>query len=204
MIPAHVFSSNLKLATRVAAIPGCVVECGVWRGGMSAGIATVLGPSRTYYLCDSFEGLPAAKPIDGATAIAWQKNTKSPAFYDNCSAPEHFAEDAMKISEAPSFHLVKGWFNQTLPSLQTDSPIALLRLDGDWYDSTMDCLTALYHKVPRGGLIILDDYYSWDGCCRALHDFLSSNSLPDRIRSQDEVCYIIKSSAAEALTEARK
>lgn len=168
---------------------------------MSAGLATVLGPSRTYYLCDSFEGLPAAQPIDGAAALAWQRNTESPDFHDNCSAPEHVAERAMKIAEARSFHLVKGWFNQTLPSLETTEPIALLRLDGDWYDSTMDCLLALYHRVPRGGLIIIDDYYAWDGCCRAIHDFLSSHSLSDRIRSEDNVCYIIKSSEAKPVLD---
>ena len=204
MIPAHVYRSNLKLASLIANVPGCAVECGVWRGGMSAGIATVLGPSRTYYLCDSFEGLPTAKAIDGNAAIAWQNNTNSPDYYDNCSAPENFAERAMKLAEAPSVHFVKGWFNDTLPSLKTDGPIALLRLDGDWYDSTMTCLTSLYSRVARGGLIILDDYYTWDGCCRAIHDFLSSHSLPDRIRSEDEVCYIIKTSDADKNLESKQ
>jgi O-methyltransferase len=193
MIPRHLFAVNLSIASRISHIPGCIVECGVWRGGMSAGIATILGTERTYYLCDSFEGLPPAQPIDGEKAIAWQNNVHSPHYFDNCSAPESYAHEAMTLAGNPPFHLIKGWFNETLPKLHTSAPIALLRLDGDWYDSTMTCLTALYDKVATGGLIVLDDYYTWDGCSRATHDFLSARSSPDRIRSESDVCFIIKS-----------
>src|SRR5258708_35528739 len=58
MIPPLVYMGNLALAQRFKHIKGCVVECGVWRGGMSAGLAEVLGPERHYYLFDSFRGLP--------------------------------------------------------------------------------------------------------------------------------------------------
>ena len=59
----------------------------------------------------------------------------------------------------------------------------MLRLDGDWYDSTMQCLEALVPLVAEGGTIIIDDYYAWDGCARAVHDYLSRNDLPYRIKS---------------------
>src|SRR5277367_3008793 len=65
MIPEDSYIRNLKIAKRLKAIPGNIVECGVWRGGMIAGIAEVLGPSREYVLLDSFQGLPPAKEIDG-------------------------------------------------------------------------------------------------------------------------------------------
>ena len=196
MIPRHCYVENLMLAARVAHIPGCVVECGVWRGGMIAGVASILGPSRRYYLCDSFEGLPPVKPIDGAAAARWQQDTTSPHYHDNCRAGEEYAIQAMALAGIGSPTLVKGWFDQSLPSLRLEQPIALLRLDGDWYDSTMACLQSLYDQVSPGGLIIIDDYYTWDGCSRAVHDFLSRRSSEDRIHNYGTVCYIEKQSAA--------
>src|SRR5690348_7511798 len=66
MIPASTYAKNLMIAENyIRSVPGCVVECGTWRGGMIAGIADVLGAERDYFLFDSFEGLPAAGEIDG-------------------------------------------------------------------------------------------------------------------------------------------
>ena len=98
----------------------------------------------------------------------------------------------MELANARSFHLVKGWFSDTLPAFNPPDSIALLRLDGDWYDSTMTCLDSLFDKVAPSGLILLDDYYAWDGCSRALHDFLSRRSAPERIRSLGNICYLRK------------
>jgi O-methyltransferase len=192
MIPEASFLDNLRLAETVRGVPGCVVECGVWRGGMSAGLCRLLGAGRTYYLFDSFQGLPPAQVIDGAAAIRWQQDKTSSTYYDNCSATPELASAAMQRAGASSFHLVKGWFNETLPAFSCSEPVALLRLDGDWYDSTMICLESLFDRVPEQGIIILDDYYAWDGCSRALHDFLSRRSATERIRSLGDVCYLIK------------
>ena len=192
MIASDVYVDNLRLAERIRHIDGCVVECGVWRGGMSAGIARLLGSKREYYLFDSFEGLPPAREIDGKAALEWQRDSQSVNYYDNCTAAPEFANQAMRRAAATSFHLVKGWFDQTLPGFTPSSLIALLRLDADWYDSTMLCLENLFDHMAPGGLILLDDYYTWDGCSRALHDFLSRRSAVERIRSLGEVCYLEK------------
>jgi O-methyltransferase len=193
MIPEPTFCDNLDIAMKFEKVKGAVVECGVWRGGMTAAMAQILGNEREYFLYDSFEGLPEAKEIDGHTAISWQKNTDSKIYYNNCTAEIKFAEQAMKLSGAGKYHMVKGWFNKTLPEFGPQ-PIAILRLDGDWYDSTMECLDNLYKHVALGGVIIVDDYYTWDGCAKAIHDYLSKNKLADRIyRSDKGVCYIIKS-----------
>ena len=192
MVPVQTFAENLALAERVRSIDGCVVECGVWRGGMSAGIAAVLGPSRKYYLFDSFEGLPPAQDIDGSAALKWQRDQESPAYCENCSASPQFAKEALDRAGATDVELVRGWFKDTIPTHQFGQPIALLRLDGDWYESTMVCLENLFHHVAPGGLIILDDYYTWDGCSRALHDFLSSQSATERIQSVAGVCFLTK------------
>jgi O-methyltransferase len=68
---------------------------------------------------------------------------------------------------------LQGWFADTLPGAPIER-IAVLRLDGDLYSSTMDALQNLYHKVSPGGYVIADDYYSWDSCRRAIHDFLDA------------------------------
>jgi hypothetical protein len=192
MIHEGLYHENLRIIEeKVLDLPGDVVECGVWRGGMSAGIAEVLGVGRNYHLFDSFEGLPDAKEIDGKGAKEYQENKDSEFYFDNCTAEIQFAEKAMSQTGV-SYKLIKGWFNETLKRVEPLN-IALLRLDGDWYDSTMDCLVNLYPYVVENGLIIIDDYYQWDGCSRAVHDYLSSIKSISRISdSTYGVCYIIK------------
>jgi O-methyltransferase len=192
-VQEYVYIRNLKLVDQYKHIKGSVVECGTWKGGMIGGIAKILSnQDRTYYLYDSFEGLPPAKDIDGQSAIEWQQDTESDAYLDNCTASEESAYQAMKLSGAKNYHIIKGWFSDTLPKYQ-GGEIAILRMDGDWYDSTMDCLKNLYQHVAPGGIIIIDDYYMWDGCSRAIHDFVSQNSLAVRVHQfMDTVCYIVK------------
>jgi O-methyltransferase len=192
MISEGAYIQNLQLAEKYAqGLNGDVIECGVWKGGMSAGLAELLGANRKYYLFDSFEGLPGVKEIDGAAAQKWQQNTADPGYYDNCRAELENAEEAMNQTMR-EFKLIKGWFNKTLPDFEIRHSVALLRLDGDWYDSTMDCLRYLYPKVVENGLILIDDYYAWDGCSRAVHDYLAQIKSASRIRNAGDVCYIIK------------
>jgi O-methyltransferase len=192
MVPWVHYATNVEICATLAPNRGCIVECGVWRAGMSAGLADAL-PGRVHYLFDSFEGLPPAQQIDGSAAQKWQSNTGAPEYCDNCRADISYADRAMKMSRASKFTLVPGWFSETLPGFVPAEGIAVLRLDGDWYASTIECLSSLYdHVLPRG-LIIIDDYYAWDGCTRAVHDFLSKQQRTDRIQSTKGVCFIIKS-----------
>lgn len=192
MIPPRWYVANLLIAADLAPRSGCIIECGVWRGGMSAGLADTL-PGRIHFLFDSFEGLPPAKAeLDGADAIAFQANKNSPVYHDNNRAERSYAEKAMRMSAARKYNLVQGWFNETVSGFTPPEPIAILRLDGDWYESTMDCLSALYPHVVKGGLLLIDDYYTWDGCARAVHDYLSAHKLADRIESASGVCYMVK------------
>jgi O-methyltransferase len=161
---------------------------------MISGIADVLGPGREYFLFDSFEGLPPAKSIDGASALAWQADKDSPNYLDNCTAAADFANAAMRKSSATRFSLVKGWFDDTLPSFRAPGGIALLRLDGDWYDSTMTCLKFLLPQVVAGGIVIVDDYHTWDGCTRAVHEQLAGTSSCWRIgQYEGDVCTLVRS-----------
>jgi O-methyltransferase len=192
MIPGISYLVNLELADKCKNIRGAIVECGTWKGGMIAGIASCLGPDREYYLFDSFEGLPKAREIDGISAIEWQNDKESPDYHDNCAATEADARKAMSLAHAPNTHIIKGWFENTLPGSKFPGGIALLRMDGDWYDSTIQILTNLFPLVNADGLIIIDDYYAWDGCSRAVHDYLSREKRPEKISCRRGICFIRK------------
>jgi O-methyltransferase len=200
MVPESWYVSNLQLSASAKQVDGCVVECGVWKGGMSAGIADILGPEREYFLFDSFEGLPQAQDIDGAELKQWQAeqcDSASARYLANCAASELEADAAMKMSSANSYKLIKGWFSDTIPSFRAPAPIAILRLDGDLYESTQVCLKYLYPQVAAGGLTIIDDYDTWRGCAQAVHEFLvqlgtagaEERRLP-RIRQHGGVFYL--------------
>lgn len=190
MIAPDDYVENLRLAAQAASIRGTIIECGTWRGGMIAGMADVLGPSRRYLLFDSFLGLPPAQKIDGAAALAWQSDVASPNYYNNCAATEEEARAAMSMSPATDYRIVKGWFSDTLPMAEFSEPIAVLRLDADWYDSTKCVLDNLACRVAPGGMIIVDDYHTWEGCTVAVNEAAAWRKW--RIRqSRGGVCFIV-------------
>jgi O-methyltransferase len=171
-----------------AGIPGQFVECGTWRGGASFLMAAILerrraDPRRRVWMFDSFEGLPQAADIDGASAKRWQQAVDGPGYFDNCTASmEDVRRAASDLGVSDRVEIGQGWFDRTLPATRERiGQIALLRLDGDWYESTKCCLEHLYDQVAPGGYIILDDYLTWDGCAIAVHEFLGSRKLPHRI-----------------------
>jgi O-methyltransferase len=190
MVPVEQFVDNLSLERSWRNVPGDIVECGTWRGGMSAAMATV-APGHRSVLFDSFEGLPDAKSIDGPAAVEWSRNIRA---FDNCTADESSAHAAMQRANTGDYEIIRGWFEDTVPQWAGKGrPIAILRLDGDWYESTLVCLKNLFPLVSPGGGVIIDDYYTWDGCTRAVHDYLSSVGAGERVRStRHEVAYILK------------
>ncbi|WP_181357544.1 TylF/MycF/NovP-related O-methyltransferase [Stenomitos frigidus] len=191
-------------------IEGDFVECGVWKGGCAAAIKLAelaLQPDsqRLLHLFDSYEGLPPVQPIDGPMAAGWQQAVDSPWYFDNCAASlevvqQNFAQLGLLDARVQFY---KGWFETTVPEFVKRYPetkIAILRLDGDWYESTKVCLENLYPLVSEKGIIIIDDYYAWDGCAVAVHEYLGKHGLNHRIRSIPDFssAYIIKQAHREA------
>jgi O-methyltransferase len=201
MLHRKEYINNLALCDEYRNVKGSVVECGTWKGGMIAGIARLLGNDRDYYLYDSFQGLPPAGDEDawpdGYPAKSWQADLQRPecahiAEQKSLKVDASFAQGAMKKSGATKVKIVPGWFRDTLPSYD-GGPIAILRVDGDFYESIMDTLKNLYWKVAKGGLIILDDYYYWEGASKAVHDFLSANKLADTIKQHHDIyAYLVR------------
>ncbi|MEK6782634.1 MAG: TylF/MycF/NovP-related O-methyltransferase [Bacteroidota bacterium] len=192
MMDQNRFSANLELCDQFKNVEGDYAECGVWRGGMSAAIAEIIGKEKEIHLFDSFEGLPLAKEIDGEAALHWQRDKNSPTYFDNCSAEKRFAIEAMVLADHQKFNIYPGWFAETIPNFGS-TKLSILRLDGDWYDSILISLKYLYPMVVENGLIILDDYPYWAGCSRAVHKYLADISSVSRIHEMtDTVTYILK------------
>jgi O-methyltransferase len=193
------YLANLYLADVYLSDPrlrsGCIVECGCWRGGMAAGLTSIGGPARHYFFFDSFEGLPPASAEDGAFAKQWQATRDGTKHRDNCTASLEEFTQTMRSLPIPSerVHVHEGFFEDTFPHVEVPS-IAVLRLDADWYDSTMQCLDTFWERLLPGALVIVDDYYDWEGCRRALHAFLAKRQETAAIRQSrfGKVAYLVK------------
>ena len=184
-------------------VPGALVECGVWRGGSALIMGLVArrhNPVRPLHLFDSFEGLPEPSAGDGARADEYSggKTGGKLVSIAKCDATlEHVRtalfEEARLSPSNVFFH--KGWFQDILPvEAKKIGNIAVLRLDGDWYESTKICLEYLYPLLSQNGVLILDDYFFWEGCRKAVDEYRSQHAISDRIvRVDKESCLWVKS-----------
>jgi O-methyltransferase len=188
MIPRAPFVANLQLMLERAP-HGAFVECGTWRGGMSAAMVEI-GGDREYWFFDSFQGLPPAEGPDGSVAVAWQSRKDAPNYYNNCTASQDEFKATLDKTGASSekIHVVPGWFDQTFPSVVDAFDIAVLRLDADWHRSTALCLAKFWPWVVKNGIVIIDDYNVWAGCRRATDRFFG----PANIRNYRGVSYVIR------------
>lgn len=155
-------------------IPGDLVECGVWRGGgciFMAGWLKAQGiKDRQLIVADSFEGLPKPEhEKDRGLDLSKDKYPQLAVSRD--TVRKNF--EVYGLLDDSRQHFLKGWFCDTLAGAPTRQ-IALLRMDGDLYDSTMDTLKALYDRVAPGGIVIVDDYGALDMCRAALEDFFAA------------------------------
>ncbi len=182
---------------------GCFVECGVWRGGCAAvmgSIADRIGSNRKIWLFDSFEGLPEPSKKDGqqAKVYAGGRNSGDLKSIGRAVASledvERLLFSKLKLNRN-NLVIVKGWFQEVLPyHKQRIGPIAILRIDADWHHSTKVCLECLYDNVIEGGYVILDDYGYWEGCRKAVNEFIEERKLKVKLEKIDETGYYFRKS----------
>lgn len=168
-------------------IPGDLIETGVWRGGATILMRAVLAAhgvsDRTVWVADSFEGLPKPDPVKypGDRGLGGGNKALGVSVEQ---VKANFARYGL-LDEQVRF--LVGWFKDTLP----DAPIeqlAVVRLDGDLYESTMDAIAALYPKLSVGGYLIIDDYGApklADACRKAITDYRDANGITEEIHEVD-------------------
>ncbi|MEI7481943.1 MAG: TylF/MycF family methyltransferase [Elusimicrobiota bacterium] len=162
-------------------VPGDLIETGVWRGGATIFMRAILKAyavtDRKVFVADSFAGLPRPDEV----RYPKDKGVNLYKYKDLAVSLERVKQNFERyglLDEQVCF--LKGWFKETLP----DAPIeklAVLRLDGDLYESTMDALKSLYHKLSAGGFLIVDDYGAVESCKAAVHDFRKERSIREEI-----------------------
>jgi hypothetical protein len=174
--------ANVRELTQTAladGVPGDLVETGVWRGGTSIYLRAVLAAAgdtaRTVWACDSFEGLPEADaerfPMD--VPLRLHEHAQLAVGLDRVKA--NFDRYGLLDDQV---RFVPGWFRDTLPKLATElDAIAVLRLDGDMYESTIDALTHLEPLVSPGGFVIVDDYNGIEACRQAVTDYRAAHDI---------------------------
>ena len=165
-------------------VPGDLIETGVWRGGSSIfmrGVLKAYGDcSRKVWLADSFRGLPqpdpARYPVDQGDTL-WTYKELAISLEE---VKANFSRYGL-LDDQVAF--LPGLFRDTLPGAPINQ-LAVLRLDGDLYESTMDALTALYPKVSPGGFVIVDDF-GVPTCRAAIEDFRQARGITDPIHQID-------------------
>jgi hypothetical protein len=166
-------------------VPGDLMETGVWRGGATILMRAILKVNgvtdRLVWAADSFEGLPPPNadkyPLDKTLTL------------------NQFKELAVSLEQVQlnfrrynllddQVRFLKGWFRDTLPGAPVKR-LAVLRLDGDLYESTMDTLVHMYPKVSSGGYVIVDDYGDIPPCRQAVHDYRAQHRIVEEIMPID-------------------
>lgn len=164
--------------------PGDVIECGVWKGGaaifMKAYLDTWQAHDRVVWLADSFDGVPVSTMIqDKHTDLS--KNAFPGLAIPKDDVINNFIKYDVSLK---GVQFLEGWFKDSLPKAPINQ-LALLRLDGDLYESTMDVLHSLYAKLSPGGFVIIDDYKALPQCEDAIHEFRSKNNVSEPIHKID-------------------
>jgi hypothetical protein len=166
-------------------VPGDLIETGVWRGGAVIYMRAVLKAydvrDRTVWVADSFEGLPPPRPDDFPQDTGDVLYTMDWLRISEQQVANNFAAYGLMDEQV---RMLKGWFRDTLPAAPIER-LAVLRLDRDMYESTMDALTALYPKVSVGGYVIVDDYGAITACREAVHDYRAAHGVTDEIHPVD-------------------
>lgn len=159
-------------------IEGSIVEAGCWKGGCGAYMA-MKDKRRKVFLVDSFEGMPEPDELD--VKMYGKKNLKKGDLVANFENVKKMIMD----NNLSNVSVHKGFFNEILPKIKNQiGKIAILRMDGDFYKSTIDTLENLYDQVEHGGVVVLDDWHDFEGFRKAVFDFFSKRGEYPNIKDQ--------------------
>jgi hypothetical protein len=176
-------------------IPGDFVECGVWRGGstflMRIANTRHPGPQRSFWLYDTFAGMPAPVEKDGRRAFEEIAHAEAKGEKWICASRADVEAGAMRVlGDLNSLRFVEGKVEDTLQvAINLPDRIAILRLDTDFYESTKIELEILYPRLMPGGVLVIDDYGSWPGSRAAVDEYFAGQAV--FLHYVDRACRII-------------
>lgn len=162
-------------------VEGDLIETGVWRGGATIFMRAILAAAgvtdRTVWVADSFEGLPLPDEQKYIHDKGDIHSTYTMLAVSLEEVKQNFAKYDLLDNQV---QFLKGWFKDTLPNAPVKK-LAVLRLDGDMYESTIDALNSLYPKLSSGGFTIIDDWGVVEGCKQAVLDYRKQHNITDEI-----------------------
>ena len=179
MVTKERFDTIYRHYNSINKLNGDIVECGVWRGGMSIFLAKLF-QERNIWMCDSFEGF---QPLDVAKHEYYGTERHLSGNVDLSIPYDLVVGNLSRFGLRPDdrINLLRGWVKDTLhPDHCSVKDIALLRVDVDAYSATLEVLDYLYDKVVPGGFIIFDDaclYETRDAVC----DFLEQRGIENHL-----------------------
>ena len=166
-------------------VMGDLIETGVWRGGACIFMRAILKArnihDRCVWVADSFEGLPSPSPDKYPADADSQLHAAKELAVSLEEVKANFEEYGLLDQQV---RFLKGWFRETFPAAPIER-LAVLRLDGDMYESTMDALVNLYPRLSVGGYVIIDDYGAVPACHQAVSDFRRQMGIADELREID-------------------
>lgn len=186
MIGLNRLNNTRVLAERAIqkGIPGDFIEAGVWRGGacvMMRAVCEAYGDATRQVICaDSFEGLPPPNADDYPADTGDKHHTVELLSVGLDDVKNTFAAYGLLDGQV---EFLKGWFKDTLPAL--DRTFAIVRLDGDMYESTIQGLDALYPRLSPGGYLIVDDYGAVPACRQAVQEYREQHNITEEIHRVD-------------------
>jgi O-methyltransferase len=166
-------------------VTGDSIETGVWRGGACIFMRAILKArnicDRYVWVADSFEGLPPPSPDKYPADLNSQLHAAKELAVPLEEVRANFEEYGLLDQQV---QFLKGWFRETLPVAPIER-LAVLRLDGDMYESTMDALVYLYPRLSVGGYVIIDDYGAVAACRQAVDNFRRQLGITEELREID-------------------
>jgi O-methyltransferase len=176
-------------------VPGDFIETGVWRGGATILMRAILDEldvhDRLVWVADSFEGLPEPDAELHPIEAKFHSGPVAGKWFDHLAVDLESVQANFELFDFLDDQVcfLKGWFKDTLPAAPIER-LALMRLDGDYYESTRDALVNLYDKLSPGGFVIIDDYgdITWTECKRAVDEFRHERRITAPMTMVDTKC----------------
>lgn len=159
-------------------IVGDVVECGVYKGANII-LARKTSPGRVCWLYDTFAGMTAPTAEDGPEAM--EKFRRKSPWMVSPEMEVRMNLESEGVLDESKLRFVAGDVTLTLGTTTLPDRIAMLRLDTDWYGSTLISLVKLWPLVVPGGVLMLDDYGYWRGARKAFHHYFTNVVQPVKI-----------------------